>query len=110
MKECTSNACLETKENEVAETVVEAVVESVVEEPNGETDIYEAQGYVAIPMEESDHDEEGEDGYFDKGYMTLPDEDPDEDKRTIEYPENYEEIAGKKRLQKVIRRYTTQNA
>ena len=88
MKVCNSNDCLEINENKAVETVVE--------ESNGETDIYEAQGYVAIPMEESDHEEEREDGYFDKGYMTLPDEDPDEDKRTIEYPENYEEIAGRK--------------
>ena len=107
MKVCNSNDCLEINENKAVETVVETVIESVVEEPNGETDIYEAQGYVAIPMEESDHEEEGEDGYFDKGYMTLPDEDPDEDKRTIEYPENYEEIAGRKWIQNVICRYTT---
>ena len=39
-------------------------------------------------MEEEDME------YFEQGYMTVPDEDPDEDSRTLEYPENYEEIAG----------------
>lgn len=81
---------LEIKEVEIQEGAAEVAVE----ETKTEQDIYEAQGYAAIPMEESVQEGEEEGGYFESGYMTLPDEDPDEDKRTIVYPENYEEIAG----------------
>lgn len=80
---------------EIKETgVVVQNSEIVVEEKVAEEDIYEAQGYAAIPMDEPVEGEGEEAGYFESGYMTLPDEDPDEDKRTIEYPANYEEIAG----------------
>lgn len=72
----------------------EVVAETIAEETKTDKDIYEAQGYAAISMEEPAQEDEEEGGYFENGYMTLPDEDPDEDKRTIEYPENYEEIAG----------------
>ena len=85
---------IETKECDVQEQACEIVTE----EPQTEKDIYEAQGYAAIPMEDEEMEDEEEGGYFENGYMTLPDEDPDEDKRTFIYPENYAEIAGKNKI------------
>lgn len=93
---------IEIKEVEIQESVAE----TTVEETKTEQDIYEAQGYAAIPMEEPVPEGEEEGGYFESGYMTLPDEDPDEDKRTIVYPENYEEIAGMRLYIFLLARFT----
>lgn len=72
---------------------VEEQGEVIEENANMEQDIYSAQGYVALSMEEPERTGEETDSYFDSGYMTLPDEDPDTDHTSILFPSNYEEIA-----------------
>ena len=67
--------------------------EVIEENADMEQDIYSAQGYVALSMEEPEKTGDETDSYFDSGYMTLPDEDPDADKTSILFPSNYEEIA-----------------
>ena len=69
--------------------------EVIEENADMEQDIYSAQGYVALSMEEPERTGEETDSYFDSGYMTLPDEDPDTDHTSILFPSNYEEIASR---------------
>lgn len=72
---------------------VEEQGEVIEENADMEQDIYSAQGYVALSMEEHERAGDETDSYFDSGYMTLPDEDPDTDHTSILFPSNYEEIA-----------------
>lgn len=84
------------------ETTEPKVVEELQVESQGEKDIYEAEGYVAICEEPDTIPEDEEEGYIDNGYMALPEEDPDEDTRTFVYPENYEEVASRKMVYVLI--------
>lgn len=69
--------------------------EVIEENADMEQDIYSAQGYTALSMEEPERTGDETDSYIGSGYMILPDGDLDTDRISIIFPSNYEEIAGR---------------